>query len=87
MEKKAIQDKIVRKLIALQKWGGAHTEEVNLFKGLPRHLRGEKVSTEAVEELYRSGFLLWKKSTGAVHVSLNPEKQKEIFEFLGLEKE
>jgi len=35
--------------------------------------------------LYHLGFLLSKKSTGEIHVSLNPKKIKEIFEFLGLE--
>lgn len=84
MNKKEIQDKTLRKLIALEKWGGAHTESINLFKGLPKHLRGEKITIEAVEELYKKEFLLAKKSTGAVHVSLNPEKKKEILDFLGL---
>ena len=87
IDKKFIQDKMLRKLIALQKWGGSHTEEINLVKGLPKHLRGEKVATDALEELYDLGFLLTKKSTGEVHVSLNPEKKREIFLFIGLQEE
>jgi len=86
MDKRAIQEKILRKLMALEKWGGAHTEEINLFKGLPKHLRGEKVAKEAVEELYKLEFLLFKKSTGAIHVSLNPEKKKEIYTFIGIKE-
>ena len=42
MDKRAIQEKILRKLMALEKWGGAHTEEINLFKGLPKHLLVKK---------------------------------------------
>ena len=85
MNKKEIQDKILRKLMALEKWGGAHTELINLFKGLPKHLRGEKITHESVEELYKMNFLLAKKSTGEIHVSLNTERKKEILAFLGLQ--
>jgi len=86
MEKRAIQEKILRKLMAMKppKWGNSHTEERNLAKGLPSHLVGAKVTKEAIKELHKLGFLLSKKSTGEIHVSLNPEKMKEIFEFLGL---
>lgn len=48
MEKKEIQEKILRKLMALKKWGGSHTEEINLLKSLPKHLRVEKVAKVAV---------------------------------------
>ena len=66
------------------KWGGCHTEEINIVKGLPKHLRGEKVTKEAIEELYKLEFLIKKKSTGEWHVSLNPEKKEEIYRFLDL---
>ena len=54
MEKRAIQEKILRKLMAMKppKWGGFHTEETNLLKGLPSHLRGEKIVEKAIKELY-----------------------------------
>ena len=54
MKKRAIQEKILRKLMAMNppKWGGSHTEETNLVKGLPSHLRGEKVVEKAIKELY-----------------------------------
>jgi hypothetical protein len=54
MEKRAIQEKILRKLMAMNppKWGGSHTEETNLVKGLPSHLRGEKI----VEKFENLGF-------------------------------
>lgn len=84
MEKIAIQEKILRKLMAMKppKWGASHTEEKNLTKGLPKHLRGEKVTKKAIEELYRLGFLTKFKKTKEWHVSLNSRKKKEIYEFL-----
>lgn len=86
MEKRAIQEKILRKLMAMKppKWGSSHTEEENLVKGLPSHLRGKKIVKKAVKELYQKGFLIRSKKTGEWHVSLNPQKRKEIYRFLGL---
>ena len=87
MEKIAIQKKILRKLMSMKppKWGASHTEERNLAKGLPSHLIGSKITKEAIKKLYQLGFLMSKRSTGEVHVSLNPEKMKEIFEFLEID--
>ena len=81
MEKRAIQEKILRKLMAMKspKWGSSHTEDTNLVKGLPSHLRGEKIVEKAIKE-----FFIKSKKTGEWHVSLNPQKRKEIYKFLGL---
>ena len=86
MEKKAIQEKILRKLMSMKpaKWGASHTEEKNLVKSLPMHLRGQKITVKAVEELTKLEFLLKMKKTGEWHVSLNPKKKEEIYRFLGL---
>lgn len=86
MEKKVIQEKILRKLMAMKppKWGNSHTEEINLVKGLPSHLKGEKIVEKAIKELYQREFLIKSKKTGEWHVSLNPHKKKEIYRFLGL---
>jgi hypothetical protein len=86
MNEKAIQEKILRKLIAMNppKWGNSHTEERNLVKSLPGHLRGAKVVVDSIKELYKLGFLLKLKKTGEWHVSLNPIKKEEIYRFLGL---
>ena len=86
MEKKLIQQKILRKLMSIKppKWGGSHTEEKNLVKGLPSHLRGTRVVDKAIKELYQKGFLIRLKKTGEWHVSLNPRKKEEIYRFLGL---
>ena len=86
MEKEEIQRFILRKLMTFKppKWGGSHTEETNLVKGLPKHMRGEKTTKKAIKELYKNGFLLKKISTGEWHVSLNPRKKEEIMRFVGL---
>ena len=81
MEKKDIQDKILRKLINMKphKWGNSHTEEINLVKSLPKHLRGEKVVDEAIKELNKMDFLIRLKKTREWHVS-----KEEIYRFLGI---
>lgn len=82
MEKDDIIKRFLRKLVNLNIWGGRHTELANLKKCLPRHLRGEKITDEAIKEMISAGFLTLKLSTYEVHVSLNPSKKKEIYEFL-----
>jgi len=64
------------------RWGAAHTEEINLFKGLPKHIRGEKIVKMALEELYKKEMIIRFKKTNQLHVSLNPQKKKEIEDLL-----
>ena len=86
MEKRFIQEKILRKLMAMKpaKWGNSHTEEKNLVKGLPSHMRGLKVVDKAIKELFQLEFITRLKKTGEWHVSLNPRKKEEIYRFLRL---
>ena len=74
--------RFLRKLLNLNIWGGSHTELRNLFKSLPRHLRGVRESKDAVRELIRREFINIKISTAEKHISLNSHKQKEICDFL-----
>ena len=46
---KDIKYHIIKKLILWNKWGGSHTE--NILKGLPKHLRGEKITKKVLKEL------------------------------------
>ena len=80
----SLQKFFLRKLrnFSPPKWGASHTEERNLFKGLPKHLIGRKDTKDALDELYKIGFINRYKKTYEVHVSLNIEKKKEIEEFL-----
>lgn len=82
MQKEVIMVRFLRKLLNLDMWGGKHTESKNLLKALAKHLRGEKVTEDAIKELNKLEFLISKPSTGEVHISLNPRNRKEIFEFL-----
>mgnify|MGYP001578057626 CR=1 FL=1 len=77
--KEQIKARIIRKLVRWRKWGGAHTE--NIFNGLPRHLRGEKVVKETIQDLIQSQWLLAMMKTGEIHYALNPRKAKEILQF------
>ncbi len=55
-------------------------------KGFPSHIvssnKGKKLIDEAIKELVNDGFLLCKKSTHELHVSLNPRMKKEIMELI-----
>lgn len=84
MEKIKIQKIMLRKLkyAPHPKWNASHTEEKNLFKAFPTHVRGTKEVKKALEELYRMKFINKYMKSGEAHVSLNISKKKEIEEFL-----
>jgi len=77
---------ILRSLILSRRWGGKHTEIKNLIKGIPINLintkAGKRELRNAIKELINEGFLLAKKSTNEIHVSLNPRKKEEILKFV-----
>ena len=74
-----IKARIIRKLVQWRKWGASHTE--NVIKGLPAHLKGDKITKQALKELERNYWIIPVKKTGETHDSLNPEKAKEILQF------
>lgn len=74
-----IKARIIRKLVRWQKWGGSHTE--NILKGLPSHLRGDKIVKEVLKELEKNEWLIPTKKTGETHYSLNQKKANEILQF------
>jgi len=82
MDKTLIMKRFLRKLINLDIWGGRHTELTNLKKALPKHIRGEKITEEAIKELVSKEFITTKQSTGEIHISLNSKKQQEIYNFV-----
>ena len=77
---RSIQKKIIRMLKNKRKFGGAHTDVVQLRNCVPKHLRGEKVTEEAITDLFWKGILMNKISIGTRHCSLNPAKLKEMEE-------
>jgi hypothetical protein len=75
----SIKARIIRKLVLWRKWGGSHTE--NIINGLPSHLKGDKLTKQAIRELERDEWLIPAMKTGEIHYSLNPRKADEILEF------
>ena len=73
-----VQKKIIRMLKNKKKFGGAHTETINLKNCVPKHLRGEKIIDIAIKDLFDKEILINKQSTGEKHCSLNNTKLKEI---------
>jgi len=82
MDKIFIMKRFLRKLINLDIWGGRHTELTNLKKALPKHLRGDKITEEAIKELIAMEFITTKQSKGEIHISLNSKKQQEMYDFI-----
>lgn len=85
-KKDIIKRTIIESLLTPPRWGGRHTELRNLKKGLTAELlatkEGKKLTEKAIKELINDGWILCKKSTGTLHVSLNPEKKGEIMRFI-----
>lgn len=77
-----IKKEVLRNLIKSRTWGGKHTEIKNLSKGTSTYIlntkAGKKLFNKAIKELINSEWLLIKKSTAEIHVSLNPRYSKEI---------
>ena len=86
MDIRIIKRIIIESLITPPRWGGKHTEIRNIKKGFPSHIpssnKGRKLIDRAIKELINNGFLLCKKSTHELHVSLNPRMKKEIMELI-----
>jgi len=61
-------------------WGGRHTPLRNLYHLINKAIIKE--SEKAIKELINLGWVHAKKSTGEVHVSLNPHKNQEIKDFI-----
>lgn len=86
MDKEIIKRSILENLLTPPRWGGKHTDVRNLKKGLATEAlstkEGQKLTEKAIKDLVNYGWLLCKKSTGELHVSLNPRKKREILEFV-----
>lgn len=86
MDSNIIKRIILESLITPPRWGGKHTEIRNIKKGFPSNVssskEGQKLIDKAIKELVNDGWLLCKKSTGELHVSLNPHMKREIMELI-----
>jgi hypothetical protein len=74
---------MLRSLFNKRRIGGKHTEEANLFRRIKHLPRGEQsaILTDW-EYCVKNELVLRLKKTGEFHVSINPEKLKEVFEII-----
>ena len=80
MLKQEVKKVLINRLVRQRHWGEAYTHNVRRF--LPKHLRGEKVTDEAIEEMLKEGWpIIPKHKGGEPRFSLNSKKVKEIMEF------
>ncbi len=79
MQKEVIKANILFKLFRKGKIGGAHTQLKNVFKGMKENTI---ILKKLVKELNKEGFLIAKKLTGEIHISLNAHKIQEIKEYI-----
>jgi len=81
-----VKKRILIKLVNLRMWGGKHTEIRNLSKGFPDNFlsrrENQKLMQKVIKDLMNEEILLAKKSTGEIHISLNPKKISEIKNFI-----
>ena len=86
MDVNVIKRYLLESLLSPPRWGGRHTEVRNIRKGLPLSIastkEGQRLVDGAIKQLINDCWLLAKKSTGEVHVSLNPRKKAEIMAFV-----
>jgi hypothetical protein len=68
--------KILRDLFYDRRIGGRHTSEDNITKGFPKSDRG--FVKDALKDLIKENLVIPKKSTGEIHVYLNPDRIVDI---------
>lgn len=79
-ENKKLIAELLHKLYRKGIWGGRHTPLKNLYH-IVTHLN-IKESKKAIKELSNLNWIQLKKSTGEIHISLNPHKKREIKDFI-----
>ncbi len=75
-----IRQRILRKMVRHNWWGGKHTAFDNIPKGFPKEL-WKDVKNE-LEQLVREGFVVKKPTGYALHVSLNVGMSVDIEKIL-----
>ncbi len=75
-----IKRAFINRLVRDKHWGEHYTH--NLRRYLPKHLRGEKITDRAIENMLKAEWLTIPKHKGGEPMfSLNTRKVKEIMEF------
>jgi hypothetical protein len=76
---------ILRRLYNDERFGGRHTAEVHLKKGIPPEY--QRYTDKAIKLLYSKGLLVKKPTCYGTEVYLNPNKLAEIEDMLGIERD
>ncbi len=79
-EDKYLLAELLFKLYRKGIWGGRHTPLKNLYHIVTN--LNIKESKKAIKELSNQRWIQLKKSTGEIHISLNPSKKREIRDFI-----
>ncbi len=80
MDAISIKKAIINRLVRNRNFGESCTH--NIRNTLPKHLRGEKVTDDAIDELIKEEWLIVPEYKGGEPMfSLNPKKVKEIMDF------
>ena len=61
-------------------WGGKHTPLIYARSGLPPKYADK--AEDIAKNLAKKGFLTWLPKAGQIHISLKPDKKKEIIEIV-----
>jgi len=80
MNNEQLKAQLLFKLYRRGIWGKKHTPIKNLF-----HLVSQisvRDSKKAIKDLSNLNWIQLKKSTGEIHISLNPHKKNEIKSFI-----
>ena len=76
-----IKAHILYKLARHRRWGAKHTELANVKSALPPQIVSE--AEGIAKELANEGPITWLKKTNQIHISLNPQRKKEIVALVG----
>jgi hypothetical protein len=80
MQEQELTAELLLKLYRKGIWGNRHTPIKNLYHRVSQiNIRESK---KAIKELSNLNWIQLKKSTGEIHISLNPHKKNEIKNFI-----
>ncbi len=71
---------ILRKLYRRRVIGGKHTAFEHIMSGIPSHLAGDAKKT--AEDLIKENFILAKRTSYGLQISLNPDRLEEIIKII-----
>ncbi len=80
MRNQELEAQLLFKLYRRGIWGGKHTPIKNLYHLADKISKRE--SEKSIKDLTNLGWVNLKKSTGEIHISLNPREKSKIKNFI-----